>query len=98
MEINDLVPSELPGEGGTPEWIAESIPLWKELARIKELEAQLKELSAQKEAAVLALQEQCKHPKDLANVCKDLHAKLGWDEDEEVPKKKKVTKKKKKKA
>jgi len=34
----------------------------------------------------------------LANVCKDLHAKLGWDEDEEVPKKKKVTKKKKKKV
>ena len=51
---------------GTPEWVTQSIPLWEELSRIKDLEAELKKLAAQKEAAVLALQERCKHPKELA--------------------------------
>jgi hypothetical protein len=51
---------------GTPEWVTQSIPLWEELSRIKELEAELKKLTAQKEAAILALQNQCKHPKELS--------------------------------
>jgi len=53
-------------EEAVPEWVTTSIPLWEELARIRELEAKLKELASQKEAAVLALQERCKHPRELA--------------------------------
>jgi len=52
-------------EQATPEWVQDSLPLWHDLAQIKDLEAQIKTLTSRKDDAIKKLQEQCKHPKEL---------------------------------
>jgi len=49
----------------TPEWVQDSLPLWHDVAQIKDLEKQIKSLTSRKDAVIKNLQEQCKHPKEL---------------------------------